>query len=49
MAAAYVRQFPEAHRDRVPIRFDVLSVYLLPTGTEFEHFRNAFPYRASRF
>jgi len=46
MAAAYLRQVPERHRDRVPIRFDVLSVYLLPTGTEFEHFRAAFPFRA---
>jgi len=46
MAAAYLRQVPERHRDRVPVRFDVLSVYLLPTGTEFEHFRAAFPFRA---
>jgi len=23
----------------------VLSVYLLPTGIEFEHFRAAFPFR----
>ena len=42
MAAAYLRQLPERHRDRVPVRFDVLSVYLLPTGQEFEHFRAAF-------
>jgi putative endonuclease len=41
MASAYLRQ----HRARVPVRFDILSVYQLPTGTEFEHFRNAFPYR----
>jgi len=45
MAAAYIRQFPERHRERVPVRFDVLSVYLLPAGTEFEHFRAAFPFR----
>jgi len=45
MAAAYLRQLPEPHRDRIPIRFDVLSVYLLPSGTEFEHFRAAFPFR----
>jgi len=49
MAAAYLRQIPERHRDRVPIRFDVLSVYILPTGTEFEHFRAAFPFSAPRF
>jgi putative endonuclease len=48
MAAAYLRQIPERHRDRVPIRFDVLSVYQLPTGTEFEHFRAAFPYRTAQ-
>ena len=45
MAAAYLRQIPELHRERVPVRFDVLSVYLLPTGAEFEHFRAAFPFR----
>ena len=49
MAAAYLRQLPERHRDRVPVRFDVLSVYILPTGTEFEHFPAAFSFRASRF
>jgi len=49
MAAAYLRQLPECHRDRVPLRFDVLSVYILPTGTEFEHFPAAFSFRASRF
>jgi putative endonuclease len=49
MAAAYLRQIPERHRDRVPVRFDVLSVYLLPTQTEFEHFRAAFAFSAPRF
>jgi len=47
MAVAYLGQIPEQHRDRVPVRFDVLSVYLLPAGTEFEHFRAAFPFRTS--
>jgi len=46
MASAYLRQIPEPHRDNVPLRFDVLSVYLLPGATEFEHFRNAFPRHA---
>jgi putative endonuclease len=46
MAAAYSRQLPELHRMSVPLRFDVLSVYLLPTGTEFEHIRDAFPFVA---
>jgi putative endonuclease len=41
MAGAYLRQLRE-HRDRVPIRFDLLSVYLLPTGEEFEYFPDAF-------
>jgi putative endonuclease len=43
MAAAYLHQLPAAFRAAVPVRFDVLSVYLLPTGTEFEHIPNAFP------
>jgi putative endonuclease len=43
MAAAYLHQLPAAFRAAVPVRFDVLSVYLLPTGTEFEHLPNAFP------
>jgi putative endonuclease len=42
MAAAYLRQIPEPHRDRIPVRFDVLSVYLLPEGAAFEHFPDAF-------
>jgi putative endonuclease len=43
MASAYLRQIPEANRASVPLRFDILSVYLLPTGAEFEHLRGAFP------
>lgn len=42
MSAAYLGQFPERHRERVPVRFDVLSVYALESGTEFEHFPDAF-------
>jgi putative endonuclease len=48
MAAAYLAQLPEAHRSAVPVRFDILSVYLLDGTTEFEHFPNAFP-RTSQF
>jgi putative endonuclease len=48
MAQAWLRQLPREHRDSVPIRFDLLSVYLLPTGEEFEHFPNAFGLRALR-
>jgi len=46
MATAYLRQLPEPYRDNVPLRFDVLSVYILPASTEFEHFPNAFPRHA---
>ena len=42
MARAYLRGFPEKLRTDVPVRFDVVSVYLLPTGTEFELYRGAF-------
>jgi putative endonuclease len=42
MSAAYVRQFPERHRERVPVRFDVLSVYAIGESVEFEHFMDAF-------
>jgi putative endonuclease len=42
MARAYLRGFPEKLRAEVPVRFDVVSVYLLPTGVEFELYREAF-------
>jgi putative endonuclease len=42
MARAWLRQLPREHRDSVSIRFDLLSVYLLSTGNEFEHFPDAF-------
>jgi putative endonuclease len=42
MARAYLKGFPEKLRVDVPVRFDVVSVYLLPTGTEFELYRGAF-------
>jgi putative endonuclease len=43
MAASYLHLLPELHRDSVPLRFDILSVYLLPHTTEFDHLRDAFP------
>ncbi len=49
MASAYLRQIPEPYRSSVVLRFDVLSVYLLPSGTEFEHLPNAFPRYESGF
>ncbi|NYF50426.1 YraN family protein [Tunturiibacter gelidoferens] len=42
MARAYLKGFPEKLRGDVPVRFDVVSVYLLPTGTEFKLYRGAF-------
>jgi len=43
MARAYLmRGFPEKLRAEVPVRFDVVSVYLLPTGVEFELYRGVF-------
>ncbi len=53
MAATYLQQIPHPHRANVGIRFDVLAVYDLPTGTEFHHITNAFtrdePKPASRW
>ena len=43
MASAYLRQIPGALRVSIPVRFDILSVYLLPAGTKFEHIADAFP------
>jgi len=42
MARAYLRGFPEKLRKDVRVRFDVVSVYLLPTGVEFDLYRGAF-------
>jgi putative endonuclease len=43
LAAAYLKRLPELHRASVRVRFDILSVYLLPHGQEFEHITDAFP------
>jgi putative endonuclease len=42
MARAYLKGFPEKLRAEVPVRFDVVSVYLLPSGAEFDLYRGAF-------
>jgi putative endonuclease len=42
MARAYLRGFPEKLRTAIPVRFDVVSVYLLPSGAEFDLNRSAF-------
>jgi len=48
LAAAYLQRLPEAHRPTVRVQFDVLSVYLLPSGTTFEHIPDTFPFTAPR-
>jgi len=48
LTAAWLSQLPKRHRARVPVRFDVVSVYLVTDEPEFEHIANAFPYRESR-
>jgi putative endonuclease len=45
LARAYLRSFPEEKRRDIPVRFDVVSVYLLETGAEFEVFQGAFVWR----
>lgn len=45
MAAAWVGQLPKRLRGRVPVRLDVVSVYLVTDEPQFEHIRGAFPYR----
>lgn len=42
MGRAYLRGFPEKLRGEVPVRFDVVSVYLLRSGVEFDVYRGAF-------
>ena len=47
LAGAYLRSFTEEKRRLIPVRFDVVSVYLLRSGTEFDVFKGAFDFRAS--
>ena len=42
LAAAYLKGFAEEQRARIFSRFDVVSVYLLETGVEFELLQDAF-------
>jgi putative endonuclease len=42
LARAYLRSFPEKERDRIPTRFDVVSVYVIGGATEFALFADAF-------
>jgi len=45
LARAYLRSFPAAERAEIPVRFDVVSVYLLGEGPEIQHFPGAFGWR----
>jgi len=42
LARAYLRTFPPRERERIPVRFDVISVYLLGKAPEFAFFPGAF-------
>ncbi len=42
MARVYVRGFPEKKRREVLVRFDVVSVYMLQGGIEFDVYQGAF-------
>ena len=42
LARAYLRNFPEKDRRTIPVRFDVISVYMVGGAKEFEFFPNAF-------
>lgn len=42
LARAYMRSFPSRERDRIPTRFDVVSVYMLGGTSEFAFFPGAF-------
>lgn len=42
MARAYLRAFPEKQRRQVPVRFDIVSVYLQPQMVEFDVYKGAF-------
>lgn len=42
LARAYLRSFPSRERDRIPTRFDIISVYLLGGTPEFAFFPGAF-------
>jgi putative endonuclease len=42
LARAYLRTFPESERRSIPVRFDVVSVYLIDGSAEFEVFQGAF-------
>lgn len=42
LALAYLRSFPEKQRDKIPTRFEIVSIYLLGSAPEFQFFPAAF-------
>lgn len=48
MARAYLRAFPEKLRREIPVRFDIVSVYLQPGGAEFDVYKGAFGWSDAR-
>ena len=42
MARVYLRGFPEKSRREILVRFDIVSVYLLPGEAEFDVYKGAF-------
>ena len=42
LAGVYLKAFKEPARDEIKVRFDVLSVYLLKAGVQFERTEGAF-------
>jgi putative endonuclease len=45
LARAYLRTFPESERRTIPVRFDIVSVYMVGGTNEFEFFEGAFGWR----
>jgi putative endonuclease len=45
LARTYLRSFPAAQRAAIPVRFDVVAVYLLGGSPEVHHFPGAFGWR----
>jgi putative endonuclease len=45
LARAYLRSFPERERRTIAVRFDVVSVYGLGSGAEFDVMQGAFGWR----
>ena len=45
LARAYLRSFPEEQRRTIAVRFDVVSVYGVGVGAEFDVMQGAFGWR----